>query len=197
MHPWEKAYKENKFEITTLQPSVVVKSNEEIFLNGTNVFDIGCGNGRNAIFLARKGCFIDAVDVAYTGWLSSLKPSIKKLINFQKTDIDDFSWEDKKYDVILLLRIIQYLSPAQLENLMGNIQTHLAKNGVLLMSYTEKGGIQNRLEINVLKFSHSIKFIKKLLKGYFNQVHIADGATRSMHVKYNEPIKSYDIKCLI
>jgi len=196
MHLWEKIYKENKFKITTLQPSVVVKANENIFSNNIKVLDIGCGNGRNSIFSAEKGCLVDAIDVADTRWLYFLVPVIRKRINFQKINIDDFNWESKKYDVVLLLRVIQYLSSAQIEKLIKNIKEHLSLNSILLVSYVEKGGAQNRPEVDVPKFSHNIKYVKKLLEKYFSRVDIKRGAQVSIHVKYKEPIVSYDIKCV-
>ena len=138
---------------------------------------------------------MDAVDVANVGWLDSLNSSIKKCINFQKVDIDNFDWDTKKYDVVVVLRVIQYLSSDQLQDLIKNIQKHLTDQGSLLISYTSKGGIHNKSKIDVPKFSYDIKYVKELLEKYFIHVHILKGATSSVHVGYNEPVESYDIIC--
>ncbi|MEE8131762.1 MAG: class I SAM-dependent methyltransferase [Candidatus Paceibacterota bacterium] len=195
MHPWEKIYKQDKFRITTLEPSVVVKENDAIFSDNTKVLDIGCGNGRNTIFLAKKGCMVEAIDLVNLDWIYGLNRSLRERINFQKIDIDNFDWNNKKYDVVLLLRIMQYLSFDQLQSLIKNIQIHLMDQGFLLLSYVRKGGIQNKFEIDVPKFSHDIMHIRELLKKYFVHIHISKGATSSIHVEYNEPIESYDIIC--
>jgi len=194
MHQWEKAYKQGKFAVTTRKPSVIVKINGKLFSSGDKVLDIGCGNGRNAIFLAEKGCDVNAIDIADIDWVNCLSNSIKKYIHFKKINLNDFKW-NKKYDGIILTRVIQYLSSDELIDLVKNIHANLTDRGIFLLNFTSKGGIRNRSEINVPKFSHDIKEVKKLLEKYFADLQISHGATHSIHVGYDEPIESHDIKC--
>lgn len=192
-HPWETAYKKKLFFIDTIDPSVVVKSNSNLFHADDNVLDIGCGNGRNAMYLATLGCMVDAFDIVDLSWFKKLKPQLKKKINFTKQDINQFSWKKNYYDKIILTRVIQYLSPNEIQSLFYKISDSLKNNGILLLSYSVRGGIQNHKEIKVPKFSHSIKFIKDLLEKLFTEIRISRGSSVSVHVNFKDNIESYDI----
>ena len=80
-HPWEKTYKEGRFKITTLSPSVIVNRYNHLLKSGDRVLDVGSGNGRNSIFLASLGCAVDSFDVADLKWMEKLSKKItaKKL----------------------------------------------------------------------------------------------------------------------
>lgn len=62
-HKWEKAWEDGKFSIKTLTPSVLVSRHEDELQTNDYILDIGCGNGRNSIYLAKKGCEVDCFDV--------------------------------------------------------------------------------------------------------------------------------------
>ena len=73
-HLWEQAWEDQKFKLVTSKPSVIVERYKDNFLPGDFVLDVGCGNGRNSIYLAGLGCHVDCFDVADTNWTSSLPP---------------------------------------------------------------------------------------------------------------------------
>jgi len=195
VHPWETVYKQNKFKITTLKPSIVIESNKHLFSQGNTVFDIGCGNGRNSIFLANKGCIVDAIDVADLKWLEQIPEKVRKNIHFQKQDVTHFKWVYSFYDAVILTRIIQYIDIKSLDDLIRNIFESLTKKGILLISYNKSGGIHTKEEINVPKFVHDLKIIETLLSKFFKEVQISKGSSTSVHVGYTGPIESYDIIC--
>ena len=67
-HKWEQAWNDKKFEIRTLIPSILVSKYAEKLQLGDRVLDIGCGNGRNSIFLAENGCEVECFDVMDLKW---------------------------------------------------------------------------------------------------------------------------------
>lgn len=196
MHPWEKTYKEKKFSISTDTPSVIIEQNKNIFRKEDKILDIGCGNGRNAIFLANLGCFVDAIDVADLGWFNLLPQELKEKVRFNKGDILQENLSKSFYNVVIAARLIQYIEPESLGKLFKNIYESLKEGGFFLLSYNRKGGIHNKEDIQVPKFGHDVDLIKNLLKKFFKKVEISKGSSISMHVGYAGSIESYDVKCL-
>ena len=81
---WEKEYKSTKGIPTTTRTkpsSSVVKSIEYLekrkLLKGKQVVDLGCGTGRNSLYLANLGFKVTAVDFSQTA-LNKLKKEAKK-----------------------------------------------------------------------------------------------------------------------
>lgn len=67
-----------------------------------HVLDLGCGEGKNSIYLANKGCYVDAYDISECA-LNNFKnleinqPNIK----FKKADVIKLSLPIDSYDIIL------------------------------------------------------------------------------------------------
>lgn len=192
-HPWEKAYNNKSFEITTEKPSVIVENYKDQFSKGDNVLDIGCGNGRNAIFLSSLGCNVDCFDVADLQWKEKLDQDIKDRINFSRNTIDNFNYELSKYKSVIIARVIQYLNKEELKNLINNVCLSLTNDGFLLLSFTSNGGIFNQDKIIVPKYKYSIEEIKELLNNKFKEVDVKEGAKKSQSVNYEDTINAYDI----
>lgn len=192
-HLWEKAWSEEKFKIDTLTPSIIVKRHTDKFAPGDFVLDIGSGNGRNSIYLAKIDCRVDCFDVADLGWTHYLEPNLKKKINFKKNDISKYKFVHKKYKAIVVARVIQYLNESELSILCEKINFSLKSDGFLLMSFNTKGGIFDKKDINVYKHQYTKEEVKNILSKYFRQVVLTSGSKMSRHVNYNSTIKSYDV----
>ena len=192
-HPWEIVYDKKQFSINTFNPSIIVKSNKNLFHSEYKILDIGCGNGRNSIYIANLGCKVDAFDAADICWYEKLTPRLKEKINFTKTEISNFKWKNNYYNGVIITRVIQYLNPDEVKLIFANISGSLIDNGFLMISYAVKGQMQKHKEIKVPKFSHSIKFINDSLKKYFTKVSVFKGSSISVHTNLKGNIKSYGI----
>ena len=192
-HPWEIVYYKKQFSINTLEPSIIIKANNNLFHAGDKILDIGCGNGRNSIYLANLECMIDAFDIADLDWFGKLNSSIKGKINFTKSEINSFKWKNNYYNGVILTRVIQYLDPEEINILFANISKSLINRGFLMLNYAVKGIIQKHKEIKVPKFSHSIESIDSYLKPYFQKILISDGSDISTHTNLKGKIKSYNV----
>ena len=88
-----------------------------------NALDIACGNGRNSIFLADKGFFVDAVDISTvaTRQLAGKTPNINAIC----TDLDTWDISPNRYDLIVNIRFLD-------RRLFPGIQDGLKPGGVLI-----------------------------------------------------------------
>lgn len=157
------------------------------------VLDIGCGNGRNSIYLASRGCEVDCFDVVNLNWQKELPIDIKSKIDFKKSSILEYSYKPSQYDSIIISRVIQYLNTEELNFLLEKVKYSIQPDGFLLLSYNTKGGIFNKEEIHVSKYSHGIEEIEKMLNTIFKKVVVSEGSKRSQHVNYEDDIVSFDI----
>jgi cyclopropane fatty-acyl-phospholipid synthase-like methyltransferase len=192
-HKWEKAWEEKKFSIKTLVPSVLVSRYENELEPDDYVLDVGCGNGRNSIYLAGRGCKVDCFDVIDLQWTKNLSGEIKKRIYFKKTPLLEYRYKASCYRVVIVTRVIQYLNTKELDFLINKIKNCLMPGGFLLLSYTTKGGIFNRKEIGVSTYFHKIERVQNLLKKVFKNVQVSEGSKENQHVNYTGNVTTFDI----
>ena len=64
---WESTYADKEVSTFSKDPTVDVKEYSAVFPRQGRVLDVGCGEGRNAIFMAKLGCQVDAFDISENG----------------------------------------------------------------------------------------------------------------------------------
>lgn len=99
-------------------------------------FDLGCGNGRHAIELARRGCKVDAVDLAKTHLEAAAKRMDKaKPVNFIPGDVRGI-YLRTTYDLILCLYDVigSYAEDEENKKILRNISRHLGSDGFAFIS---------------------------------------------------------------
>lgn len=74
------------------------------------VLDIGCGEGKDAVYMAEKGCDVTAFDITESGIrkTKALAETRGVKVNAFVADINDFSIEER-FDIIYSTGTIQYL----------------------------------------------------------------------------------------
>ena len=97
------------------------------------VLDIGIGQGRNALFLARHGYTVDGIDpAAVSADQVSMIAALEKLpINTFKSSFDLFDPPVKTYSGILLCGVIQVLSRDLIDVLMKRIRQWTGKGSLV------------------------------------------------------------------
>jgi tellurite methyltransferase len=134
------------------------------------VLDIGCADGRNSFPFAEKGFKVDAVDPLEEHIIlleKSLKNSkLKKNITVYKKDFFDFN-PKKKYDVILCIGVLHYMSKKEGEKAIKKMKSLLKSRGYIVMtafmrdklvSYPKENMFFKKSELK--KFFSGWKFLK-------------------------------------
>ncbi|RBP95343.1 tellurite resistance protein TehB [Cytobacillus firmus] len=63
---WERAYLDDEVETFGKPSEEVINVSKHLHRN-SKILDLGCGDGRHAIYLARMGHIVDAIDISKAG----------------------------------------------------------------------------------------------------------------------------------
>lgn len=99
---WEKTYQNDDVATFGKSPTRDIESMCEGFNKSWSILDVGCGEGRNSIFLAERGFTVDAFDISEAGITKLLKIAAKRNVklNAWVQDLTGFRFS-KAYDVVL------------------------------------------------------------------------------------------------
>ena len=99
---WETTYQDKTVSTFSKGPTVDVNEYAHILDSSSLILDVGCGEGRNAIYLATQNHTLEAFDLSEAGIekAKSIADSMNLKIKFWSQDLADFEFE-KTYDVIL------------------------------------------------------------------------------------------------
>lgn len=98
--------------------------------------DIGTGEGRNSIFLARNGFEVEAIDKIPEG-LNKCKKIAKKYnlsIKTRAVDIRKFRFKKNKYSLVLSINALDFLKFAEVQKIVPKIKKSLKKGGAFYLS---------------------------------------------------------------
>jgi len=104
--------------------------------SGHRALDLGAGEGRYAIYLARRGCLVEAVDFSASG-LNKLKAIAERhglTITTRLSDVADFHFEKSAYDLIVAATILDHLETPVREKTLTGISRALKPGGLLYVN---------------------------------------------------------------
>ena len=107
------------------------------------VLDLGCGPGRNAIYLAQKGFQVTAVDFSADSlkWAQERANKAEVEVDFLCTSIFDLNPEPESYDYIYDSGCLHHLFPHRRLSYLELVLTALKPGGYLsLVCFNEEGG---------------------------------------------------------
>src|SRR5207344_40619 len=136
---WDQRYRAPEYIFGT-EPNVFLVSQEKRFKRGDRVLDVGCGEGRNSVWLARLGCDVTGLDVSPFALDKARRLAAGQgvAVQYVQTDIRDWQWETSRFDVVVCV-FIQFAEPEQRARLFDGFMTTLKAGGMLLLQgYTPK-----------------------------------------------------------
>lgn len=105
--------------------------------------DIGCGNGRNAIFLARQGWRVDAIDLSASAvaWAREHAAASGVSIDIRCTSVFDAELEPGAYDLVYDGGCFHHIAPHRREQYVQTVAAALAPAGAFgLVCFRPEGG---------------------------------------------------------
>lgn len=119
---WDERFKGKGFAFGK-EPNPFLKKHIHLLPKG-KALDIAAGEGRNAVFLARQGFDVDAVDISWVGLKKAQKLAgeIGVKINTTYADLNAYQIEKEKYDLIANFYFLR-------RSLISQIKKGLRKGG--------------------------------------------------------------------
>ena len=120
------------------------------------VLDMGCGEGKDAVFLAKNGYSVSAFDVAESGLekarILAKKSGVK--VNFFKANILDYR-PDGMFDIIFSSGVFHYITPEIRNEVISSLKEHTVVNGINVINvFVDKPFINNPPDYEMKEFEN-------------------------------------------
>lgn len=150
-----------------------------------NVLDIGCGQGRDAIPLAKLGYRVTGIDVSKLGIDQMLEKAKKLNLDIKGIVTDMFSFEiDKQYDIVLLDSMLHFEKNDKVKEiaLIKRIENNLKKGGILCICIW-KSKEKEKIVMDILTESKSEWTI--INNSYVNYTFMDERTDHKVDMEYN------------
>ena len=148
-------------------------------LNGLHILDCGCGEGDNALALAKQGAELTLLDKSQ----NNLDKTINKLVSGGflvrsiTTNLEDWT-PDMQYDIVIFTNVLHLISKERREQALTNALSSLKPGGTLIFTYlTDDSPLPEHLRNYILEHLESVEH--SILEG--------------IHLAYDLPHKGMDI----
>ena len=103
---WEERYRSGR-RSPNEPPSEFLAAHADL-ISG-RVLDVAAGTGRNALFLARRGAIVEALDISFTGLRLARQEAAAEGLTLlaAQVDLEDFPLPRRRYDAIINIRYLQ------------------------------------------------------------------------------------------
>jgi len=132
---WDERYRKGRFEWGDKQTLVAEVARDTMEKGGfKSVLDVGCGYGRDCIYLARAGFDVVGIDVSAEAlklardWAKG--DGLK--IDFMHMDITDNSFEGSRFDTVIMFNTFHFMLEKVRERTVSEIYRILREGGVLV-----------------------------------------------------------------
>lgn len=132
---WEEMY-QNMEDITfSNKPNKTIQEIEELLIKDCSILEVGCGEGQNVIYLAKRGYYnIDAFDLSEYGIAK-----VKKLCELQDVKVNAFVADlttykfHKKYDLIMSFGTLHFVSKEMWTEFINRAKDNTNMGGIHVM----------------------------------------------------------------
>jgi len=128
---WEQAYQDiHGATFSGGKASREFRKLAPLLSDGARVLDLGCGDGRNALFMAEHGCNVTAVDISAAGIAKVQYLAGEKGVSITThvQDVREFRFKDN-FDVIICHGCLHFIERPQWQRLLNDFKAHTTPGG--------------------------------------------------------------------
>ena len=136
---WNRRFAEEGYLFGTA-PNAWLVEHAGVWQPGQRVLCVADGEGRNSVWLARRGLHVDAFDISDVGVTKARRMAAEQgvAVDFAVSDCDTYAWPSAAYDGVAAI-FVQFADPALRTRMFSNIVGCLKPGGTLvLQGYTPK-----------------------------------------------------------
>ena len=122
---WDARYRAGAYQERP-HPSAFLEASAPLLPRRGRALDLACGTGRNALFLARRGLTVDAVDISSVALAQGRERAGDLPVHWLEADLDAGFEAPERYDVIVNIRFVNLA-------LVRSVVPALRPGGVLLV----------------------------------------------------------------
>lgn len=99
-----------------------------------NILELGSGDGRNLIELAKRGLNVTGIDLYGRETFQSIAKNLYWKVNFIKADITKYNFANEKYDAVICSEVLHLIERRYLDNILYKIQKATRNNGLIYIN---------------------------------------------------------------
>jgi cyclopropane fatty-acyl-phospholipid synthase-like methyltransferase len=141
---YDNAYQKNP-NLWGNKPNILLTMFEYLFKANSNCLDLGCGQGRDALYFAKKGFNVTAVDsssVAIDQFKKNIEEENAANLEAICADVKDYKIASGKYQIININNLLQFLPRKNSLELITGIKDNLSAEGIILINAFTTGDSQ-------------------------------------------------------
>ena len=130
---WDQRYDTDDYLFGT-RPSGFLERHAHLLRPGARALAVADGEGRNSVFMAKKGLDVVAMDSSNVGLEKARRLARDRgvSVDFRLADLGDWEWEEAAYDVVAAI-FFQFADPPFRARIFDGIERSLKPGGLLLL----------------------------------------------------------------
>ena len=130
---WDERYSIDEY-LFGKEPAQALLKNEEHLVSGGTTLVIADGEGRNSVYLAKKGFKVTATDnsIVANRKAKSLAVIENVQVDYRLEDFFDINWSEKNYDNVIGI-CFQFVPHHLIDNVLMDLRSATKKGGTLLI----------------------------------------------------------------
>lgn len=109
---------------------------KDVDLDGRAALDMGCGEGRYAVYLAERGCRVTAIDISEVGLGKLARIAAQRELDIicLLMDLRDYPFPENAHDVVVAATVLGHLEEGVREGIIAGIKRTLAPGGIVYVN---------------------------------------------------------------